>query len=579
MEGRHVLEGWKAISVYLGRTGKTCRKWEQELGLPVHRLDDSASAHVFAYADELDRWREEKLRVERIQPVRGDSRARRRAGSWLIAVSAVVIATVIGIVIWPPKLNKESPAAQTSKRIAVLSFADLSPDKAYEHLGDGIADILINALNRVEGLQTSARTSAFYFKGKNAAPEEIARKLRVEWILEGSVQVFERRMRVVASLLRAVDGTTLWTERYDRSAVDIFAVEDEIARSVVDSLKVKIIGDQKAPLIKPGTANVEAYNLYEQGNYLARKRGFDDLMNAIRYFERAVNLDPRFALGYAGLAGVYAVFGNNCCLPAHEAYPKARAYAIKAMEIDDRLAEAHSVLGDIKMRYEWDFAGAEKEIKRALDIDPGSGEIHSAYATLLRDLGMHDESIKEMKLARDLDPLSLRIRANVGNALYFARRYAEAEQELKKELEFEPDSCIIYVDLQKLYAAMGRYEEALEFGDPKYSGCAFGNQTMNLELINARQAYVYARMGKAEEARKILRGREYISAPGEFIPRAYLAATYGWLGEKDKAFRLLEKAYEERDARMIHLKVDPRFDCLRSDPRFTDLLRRMGLEK
>jgi TolB-like protein len=400
MEGRHVLEGWKAISVYLGRTGKTCRKWEQELGLPVHRLDDSASAHVFAYADELDRWREEKLRVERIQPVRGDSRARRRAGSWLIAVSAVVIATVIGIVIWPPKLNKESPAAQTSKRIAVLSFADLSPDKAYEHLGDGIADILINALNRVEGLQTSARTSAFYFKGKNAAPEEIARKLRVEWILEGSVQVFERRMRVVASLLRAVDGTTLWTERYDRSAVDIFAVEDEIARSVVDSLKVKIIGDQKAPLIKPGTANVEAYNLYEQGNYLARKRGFDDLMNAIRYFERAVNLDPRFALGYAGLAGVYAVFGNNCCLPAHEAYPKARAYAIKAMEIDDRLAEAHSVLGDIKMRYEWDFAGAEKEIKRALDIDPGSGEIHSAYATLLRDLGMHDESIKEMKLAR-----------------------------------------------------------------------------------------------------------------------------------------------------------------------------------
>jgi adenylate cyclase len=383
----------------------------------------------------------------------------------------------------------------------------------------------------------------------------------------------------VASLLRASDGTTLWTNRYDRNPVDIFAVEDEIARSVVDNLKVKIMGEKRAPLVKPGTANVEAYNLYLQGNYLLGKRGFEDLLNAVEYFEKAIDLDPHFALGYAGIANAYCILGNNCCLPAREVYPKARAYATKALEIDDQLDEVHVVLSNIKRDYEWDFAGAEKEVKRAMEIDPAAAEVHAIYALLLRDLGKHEEAIKEIKLARELDPLSLRIRANVGNLLYFARRYREAEQEFKGEVEFEPDNCIVYVSLQKLYAAMERYEEALEFGASRYADCAFGNQMMNSELINARQAFVYARMGKAEEARKILRDREFISAPGGFFSRAYLAATYGWLGEKDKAFRLLEKAFEERDSKLVLAKVDPRFDCLRSDPRFADLLRRIGLDK
>ncbi len=579
MGGKRVLEGWKAICAYLGRTAKTCRKWEHELGLPVHRLDDSASAHVFAFADELDRWKEEKLQGETLQPPRSFLGRGRKTRFWLIVASVAVLVAVIGFVIGRLRLIEKASGSQTTQNVAVLPFVDLSPDKGHEHVCDGITDILINGLNSVEGLRTSARTSAFYFKGKDATPEEIARKLKVEWILEGSVQVSENRLRVIASLLRAADGKTLWTERYDRNRADIFAVEDEIARSVVDSLKVRIMGDEKAPLVKPGTANVEAYNLYLQGRYLWSKRGFDDLLNAIEFFKRAIDLDPRFALGYAGLSDAYGVLGANCSLPAHEAFPKSLDYAVKALEIDDQLAEAHSSMGSAKLRYEWDFAGAEKEIKRAMEIEPEEGDYHARYAILLSNLGKHENAIKEIKLARDLDPLSLRIRASVGNLLYLARRYAEAEQELKRELEFEPDNCIVYVDLQKLYAAMGRYEEALEFGAPKYSSCAFGNQTMNIELVNARQASVYARMGNAEEARKILKGREYIGAPGEFISRAYLAATYGWLGEKDKAFRLLEKAYEERDSRMVHLKVDPRFDCLRPDPRFASLLRRMGLDK
>ncbi len=185
-------------------------------------------------------------------------------------------------------------------------------------------------------------------------------------------------------------------------------------------------------------------------------------------------MDPRFALGYAGLSDAYGVLGANCSLPAREAFPKSLDYAVKALEIDDQLAEAHSALGNVRLRYEWDFAGAEEEIKRAVEIEPEDGDYHAGYAILLSILGRHEKAIKEIKLARDLDPLSLRIRANVGNVLYFAGRYAEAEQELKREFEFEPDNCIVFVDLQKLYAAMGRYEDALEFGAPKYISCAFG---------------------------------------------------------------------------------------------------------
>lgn len=579
MEGRRTLDGWKAIAAYLGRTAKTCRNWEHELGLPVHRLDDSASAHVFAYADELERWKEDKLQGETGQKVRGHSGAGRKTRLWLIAASVVTVLVVIGLLVKPTKLGETPPGPRTVKRIAILPFVDLSPDKAQEHLGDGIADILINALNGVEGLRTAARTSAFYFKGKDVTPREIGRQLKVEWILEGSVQVSDNRMRVVASLLSAADGFQLWTERYDRDPVDIFAIEDEIARMVVDSLKIKIMGERKALLVKPGTEDRAAYNFYLQGRYLWSKRGFDDVLNAIKYFERAIDLDPRYALGYAGLAMAYGVLGDNCNLAPREAFPQAKANALKALEIDDRNIEAHYAMSIVKRCYEWDWEEAESECRIGLDINPADADIHVAYAFLLNDLGKHEEAIKEQKLARELNPLDHRIRANVGLLLYFARKYGEAEQVLKKELEFEPNNCIVYVHLQKLYTAMGRYEEALEFGSSRYSGCAFGNQTMDPELIDARQADVFARMGRAEEARKILRGREYISAPGEFYSRAYLAATYGWLGEKDKAFRLLDKAYEERDTRMAYLKVDPRFDCLRSDPRFADLLRRVELEK
>jgi adenylate cyclase len=602
---RRILESWKAIAAYLGRTGKTCRNWEKEYGLPVHRLDGSSRAHVFAYADEIERWKEEMLRKE--QRHKGTAHGlewekellgQNRVGGLilrllprpfrkpLVAIPAVIILVgaiaaavlvVAGLLPGLIRFTKRSPAPLTVKTIAVLPFVDLSPDKSQEHIADGIADILINTLNRVEGLRIPGRTSAFYFKGKDVTTAEIGRKLKVEWLLEGSVQVDGNRLRVTASLLRAADGTSLWAERYDHSQADIFAVEDDIVRRVVAGLKVKLMGNETGPLVKPGTANLEAHKLYLQGRYLWGKRGSADLLNAVKYFEKAIDLDPRYALSYAGLSMAYVVLGNNQYMAPREAYPKARAYAIKALELDDNLSDGHWALADVKTDYDWDFAGAEREFKRAIELNPGDSWAHHAHAFLLMAVGKHDEAIKEIRLARDLDPLALRIRANVAMILYFARKYSEAERVCEEELEFEPQNCAVYVYLARVYMETRRFDLALEFLR-KGDGCFNPGRNENNPECAALPAEVYARMGKPEEARRIMKTIEGSSVLDEYASHFALAAAYGWLGDKDKAFSLLEKGYAERNTRLIAIKSDPWLDPLRDDPRFNALLRRIGLE-
>jgi len=572
MEERRILESWKAIAAYLGRTEKTCRKWEHELGLPVHRLDKSAKAHVFAYADEIDVWKEklEAAECRKTGRLFVAFALSRPVKLWLGGAGALLFIVLAGFLVRRISQNSRAPEGPpAAKGVAVLPFIDLSPDKSQEHIAEGISDILINTLNRVEGLRIAARTSAFYFKGKDVTTAEIGRRLNVEWILEGSAQVSENRLRVLASLIRAADGSTVWTDRYDRDQFDIFAVEDEIARRVVDNLKVRIMGDKRAPLIKTGTANLEAYNLYLQGRYLWSKRGFDNLTKSVGYFQKAIDLDPGYAQGYAGLSMAYFVLGDNLLMTPHEAFPKAKAFALKALDIDDSVAEAHYSLGGVRQDYEWDFIGAEQEYRRALEINPGDAYVHQACAFLFSAVGKHEEAIEEIKLACALDPLALRIRANVGYLLYFARRFSEAEQVLRKEFEFDPDLCRVHLYLGYVYREMARYEEALEF-TMKNEKCASGDPTRN-------SAFILARMGRPEEARKILDDIEHIKT--EYWTPAFLAGGYGWLGDRDKAFSLLEKGYTERDTKMTFLRSDPLFDCLRSDPRFTDLLRRIGLEK
>jgi len=468
----------------------------------------------------------------------------------------------------PLAVTASSPA---TKSVAVLPFVDLSTDQSSEHLADGISDALINALSRIRDLRVPGRTSAFSFKGREVDVREIGQKLNVKTVLEGSVQVIGERLRIGAQLISVDDGFQLWSEKYDRKMGDIFDVQDDIARAIVDTLKIEILGERDASLVKAGTANLEAHNLYLQGRYFWNKRGKKDLQKSIEYFEKALDIDPSYALAYAGLADAYIILGNNSYLPSDEAFPKAKGFTLEALEIDNGLAEAYSSLASIKRDYEWDFEGAEREYKRAIEISPGDANAHHQYAFLLSLLGRHEDAIKEVKLACDLDPLASRIRANVGYILYLARKYEEALEELKKALEFDPNHCAIYAYLATVYREVSKYEDALE-SNVKSIECGPEDPIFPLS-----RAMIYARSGRTEDARKILNGLKVLSKK-EYVSPALLASAYAALGEHDLAFDLLDRAYAERDNRLTYLKTAPSFDPLRSDPRFTALLRKIGLE-
>jgi serine/threonine-protein kinase len=490
----------------------------------------------------------------------------------IIPAAAFVALLVIGVAIWKALPKKEAGPLPASKHsVAVLPFVDLSPDKSSEHLADGISDALINALSRIRDLRVPGRTSTFSFKGQEQDLREIGKKLNVQTVLEGSVQVMGEKLRISAQLINAEDGFQLWSEKYDRKMEDVFAIQDDIARAIVNTLKVEILGEKQAPLVKQATGNLEAYNLYLQGRHFWNKRDKEDLLKSIEYFEKALVIDPRYALAYAGLADAYLILGRDLFLPPNEAYPKAREFAKKALEIDDKLGDAYSALAFVTLDYEWDFADAEREFKKAIEIHPGDANAHHFYAFLLSFQGRHEEAVKEVNLARDLDPLAPRTRANVGRILYFARRYEEALGELKKALDFDPNHAETYKYLGDVYRETGRYEESI----------ANFAKAINLEdqpKYWIKLALTYARAGKIEASRKILNELKERSKK-EYISLALLAAAYGALGEKDRAFDLLDKAYADRDSKINQLKTNPIFNPLRSDPRFAALLKKIGLEK
>ena len=487
----------------------------------------------------------------------------------------LVFLVIAALVIWRIFLKKETAPMTTSstKSIAVLPFVDLSPIKDHEYLCDGISETLISALTNIEGLWVPARTSAFFFKGKSQDIREIGQKLNVENVLEGSVQVAGDNLRVTARISSVKDGRQLWSDIYNRKLEGVFAIQDEIAQAIVKALKIKLLGEKEAPLVKNYTENLEAYSLYLQGRNFWNKRDEADLIKSLEYFEKAIAIDPNYALAYAGLGDAYLILGNNGFWPAEKAYTKAKAAALKALEIDDKLAEAHATLACIISDYDWDFVGAEKEFKLAIELKPGYATAHHFYAFHLSDLGRHEEAMKEIRIARNLDPLAPRISANVGLFLYFEGRNREAIEELNKALEVDPNHFATYIWLGFSYEAMGKYEDAVR--------CYL----RAIELSGRskdRDPYLagyYALMGKQEEARKILNNLiEY--SKGNYMPSVIVASVFSALGEKEQAFAWLEKAFRERDPfLLIYLRTWHRFDPLRSDPRYAALLRRMGLEK
>jgi serine/threonine protein kinase/TolB-like protein/Tfp pilus assembly protein PilF len=452
--------------------------------------------------------------------------------------------------------------------LAVLPLVNASTDEGAEYLSDGITESIINNLSQLPQLKVMARHTVFRYKGREVDPQEIRRDLGVQKVMMGRVQVFGDNLIITIELVDLTDGSQLWGERYKRKSSDIFELQDEISKEISDKLKIKLSGEEKRLLTKRYTENTEAYKLYLQGRYCLGKLTKEGIKKGIEKFQDAIDQDPSYALAYAGLANAYYVQSSNY-LPPKQAMPKAKAAALRALEMDDGLAEAHASLALVKAFYEWDWAGAETEYQRAIELNPGYASAHHWYGWYLSLIGRLSEAIAQIKKAHDLDPLSLEINSDLGLSFFFAGKYEQALEQFQKALEEEPDSIWTRFFLGWSFEQMGQLEKAIA----EYSKA---RQVDESPLIIAALGHAYALMGRYDEAQAALDEMKELSARRHISPYLF-TIIYIALGDHDRAFAELEKDYENRSEALAWLKVDPRLDPLRSDPRFTDLLRRVGL--
>ena len=457
--------------------------------------------------------------------------------------------------------------------IAVLPFVNMSADPENEYFCDGLAEELINALTKIEKLRVLARTSSFSFKGKRADVREIGQRLNVSTVLEGSVRKAGSRLRITAQLINVADGYHLWSERYDRQIEDLFEIQDGVTLAVVDALKLKLLSSEKASLLKQPTENTEAYQLYLKGRYYWHQRTEEAVGKGIECFEQAIDIDPKYVLAYAGLADSYSLLGLSeySALPPTEAFPKAKQASVKALEIDNTLAEAHVSLAFARMYFDWDFSRAESEYKQAIELNPSYATAHHFRALNLMAMGQADLAIAEIRKAQALEPLSLIINTNLGWMLYFARQYDQAIEQYRKTLEMDKNFCPARFRLGQAYLQAGSIEEAVtEF-----------EEAVTLSERKARPlallGYAYGLSGNRTAAERMLEELNELSKK-RYVSSLEIARIHLALGEKDQVFDCFNKAVEEREGWLIWVKLEPSFDSLRSDARYAELLRRMGLK-
>jgi TolB-like protein/Tfp pilus assembly protein PilF/predicted Ser/Thr protein kinase len=456
--------------------------------------------------------------------------------------------------------------------VAVLPFTNASGDPNTEYLSDGITESVINNLAQLPSLRVMARSTVFRYKGKDADPQKVGQDLHVGAVLTGRLQERGEALVIQAELVDVSKGTQLWGGQYNRRAADMLEVQEDISREISEKLRLRLSGEEKTRLAKRPTTNSEAYQLYLQGRYWWNKRNPEALQKGLQFFQQAVKKDPGYALAYAGVADSYTVlpsWGYDAMRP-REAMPKAKAAALKALELDQALSEAHVSLGTVLEGYDWDFPGAEREYKRALDLNPGYPTAHHFYAVFLMARGRLEEAIAEERRALELDPLSLIIRHNVARALRYAHRYDEAIAEDRKVIEMDADFYLAYVVLGSCLLATGNKETALvDFR--KGVEVSHGSLWPLASLANAE-----GRTGNRAEAIKIL-GRLNELSKQRYVPAHYFAIVHAGLDQKDQAFAELEKAFQEHSDFLLFLKVEDSMASLGSDPRFADLLRRIGL--
>ncbi len=484
---------------------------------------------------------------------------------WLVSliVFSVLGLSSMGFYLW--RENAKPVAGVPIKTVAVLPFKPLVAENRNEALELGMADTLISKLSGGEEITVRSLDSV----RRSVLPERdaliVGRELNVEAVLEGSIQTSGDRIRVSARLLRTSDGKQLWAGQFDEKFNDIFAVQDSISERVAAALQTRLGGREK----KRYTENVEAYGLYMKGRFHDSRLTRAETEKGIAYFQQAIEIDPNYALAYVALANAVRRFTLTSDVPSNEALPKAKAAAQRAIEIDDTLAEAHTTLGAIAFWYEWDWQTSEKYFRRALELDPNNATAHVNYAHLLSNIGRHDEALAEAKRALELDPPTLIGNALEGQFLFYAGKHAEALDQLNKTIDLEANFWLAHLIISRVYNEKGMYAEAIAAA-AKAKELSRGNSEA-IALIG----YSLAKAERRDEARAVLDELLKLSKT-RYVPPYNFALVYNALGESEKALDYLEKGFAEKDVRMVFLKVEPKWNNLRSEPRFIELMRRMN---
>jgi serine/threonine protein kinase/tetratricopeptide (TPR) repeat protein len=487
-------------------------------------------------------------------------------------VAALAVILIVGLIWFLSSRRASTVQPDQIKSLAVLPLENLSGDPAQEYFADGMTETLISNLSQVRALRVIARTSVMRFKESRKPLAEIARELNVEALIEGSVQRDGGRVKITARLIRAVDETLLRSFVYERELADVLGLQSDVARAVTNEIRIQVTEEVRARLASARRVIPEAHEAYLLGRYHLRRQNEADLKLAIGHFERAIQLDAGYAAAWATLSVAWLQRGIWGATPFREAEQPARQAAVKALELDAGSAEGYTSLAMLKHRYNWDWAGAELDFRRAIEIDPGSVEAHRFFAFLLTALGRHTEAISEIQIAELLDPLSSLVQSDFGTGLYFARKYEQALGRLNRAIDLDPLNYGAYGRLGRVYGEMGRYDDAIASLE-KAVALQSGNGITRRYSVNF--AFVYARMGRREEALQMLKDLHRTTDPVRLLA-INSAAAWAALGNQDEAFRQLFTAVEKRSELLIFIKVDPKFDSLHSDPRWKDLLRLMN---
>src|SRR5208282_1333324 len=575
------LDSWKEIATYLGRDVTTVQRWEKQEGMPVHRHLHHKRGSVYALSSELDGWRQgRKLRLDEDQepalqtPAAADDRQttvpRRRR--WLVlSYAAAVLAALATLAYVAARVRAGDANRPKVRSLAVLPLQNLSGDPSQDYIADGMTEELIGRLSRIHGLRVISRTSTMHFKNTQLSVPEIARMLAVDAIVEGSLVEEGHQIRVHAQLIRAATDEHIWAGEYQREYESILEVQEEVARNIVEQIQLNLTPEDRARLVSKPPVDPEAYENYLRGRYYFSQRTEDALHKSIASFQQAIVRDPAYAPAYSGLAEAYAMLGFRGGLPSKDALSAAKKAALKAIELDNALAEPHASLAFIEETYEWDWPAAEREYKQSLELNPGYAQAHNWYGGYLTYTGRFNEGVAEAMRARELDPLSLPLNNALAGRLLAAGRYEEALRQVETTLELDKHFAPAHQTLGWVYLHDGKQDDAIREFQNALALAGAADTDIQLDL-----GFAYAVSGHPDEARKILANLQQLHQQG-IVPAASLATLHGALGESNEAFVWLEKAYEERDPQLIYLKAGQRFEPLRNDPRFGQFVRRVGL--